>query len=67
MIRAGSRWIPRYPDRGKHSALEIVAVVELANGTNYIAQQVDYIGKNPRTRRLTYKNLLAKYDQAPAD
>jgi hypothetical protein len=67
VVRAGTRWIPRYPDKDRNSTLEIIAVAELANGTNCLVQQVEYTGKNPRRRRLSYKNLLANYREAPID
>jgi hypothetical protein len=65
IVRPGTRWLPRYPHINNQTALDIIAKVDLPNGTNFIVQPVEHSGHASRTRRISYKHLLARYYEAP--
>lgn len=58
-VRVGSVWRPRWPET-KTVPVTVKACVQLANGTNFIVESVEAKQIN-RTRRVSYKYLLAKY------
>jgi hypothetical protein len=61
-IRVGSVWTPRWPER-KNVPVKVKACVQLANGTNFVVESLEAKQIN-RTRRVSYKYLLAVYVQA---
>ena len=62
-VRVGSVWTPRWTASENLVPVKVKACVELANGMNFIVESVETRQIN-RTRRVSYKYLLAAYVQA---
>jgi hypothetical protein len=59
-VRLGSVWTPRWPKSKNLVPVRVKACVQLANGTNFVVESLKAKQIN-RTRRVSYKYLLAKY------
>jgi hypothetical protein len=59
-VQVGSVWAPRWP--GLKVPLEVMACVDRPNGTNFVVKSLEP-GQINRTRLVSYKYLLGKYEQ----
>jgi hypothetical protein len=62
-VRTGTVWLPKYPHMDKQVPVRVLERVDRPNGTNFVVKSLED-GQINRTRLLSYKYLLAKYEQA---